>query len=178
MALLIAAPLSAATHVTIRELKEQPERYYGQELLLECYYDKESPVWVRALPNADEWIGFFVTGPPDKALTWNGEYYNLLFAPAEMREVLRTLRGGDKITVRGDGFHYVSTSFDGVGLHVRQILTGWGSSARSIRDSAATTPPAGVPGTPSAPSSPELSPSAPLPPDDGGKLAVKINGKR
>lgn len=125
-------PGLAATRVSIQELKEAPERLYDQTVLVECFYDKESPIWVRALPDADEWLGFFVTGRPEKALTWSGEYYNLLFAPSQMREALRTLRGGDKITVVGTVFPYHSASFDGAGIQVQQILLGWGPSATSI----------------------------------------------
>lgn len=174
----MTGPALAATRVTIGELKEHPERYYGEELLLECYYDKESPVWVRALPDADEWVGFFVTGRPDKALTWSGEYYNLLFTPARTREALRTLRGGDKITVIGEGFRYASASLEGVGIHVKQLLTGWGPSATSINGlaNAASMPAASRPSDPS-PSS-EISASVPIPPERGGKFTVTINGKR
>ncbi|MBI3996997.1 MAG: hypothetical protein HY352_04990 [Candidatus Omnitrophica bacterium] len=173
----MAEPALAATRVTIRELKEHPQRYYGEELLLECYYDKESPVWVRALPDADEWVGFFVTGRPDKTLTWSGEYYNLLFTPARTREALRTFRGGDKITVIGEGFRYASTSLEGVGIHVRQFLAGWGPSAKSIHGSGNTAPMPAASVAPGAPPSSEVSMSAPPPLEGGEKLAVTINGK-
>lgn len=133
--LSMIAPSSFAqgtTRVTIRELLKRPDAYYDQQVELECYYDKESPIWVSVLPQADEWVGFFVTGPPDKALTWTGEYYNLLFAPRDMQEALRTLRGGDKITIVGEGFHYHSKSLDSVGVHVEQVLRGWGTSAKPL----------------------------------------------
>lgn len=132
LCLSLATPTWAATRVTIGDLKEHPERYVDQMVSLECYYDKESPIWVRALPDADEWVGFFVTGPPEEAMTWQGEYYNLLFAPQEMQDALRMLRGGDKVTIVGKGFQYRATNFSGVGIHVQQLLKGWGASAKAI----------------------------------------------
>lgn len=175
---MAATPLGAATRVTIQELKEFPERYDGQAVSLECYYDKESPIWVRALPDADEWIGFFVTGKPDKALTWSGEYYNLLFAPSQMREALRTLRGGDKITVIGEGFPYHSTSFDGAGIHVQQILLGWGSSAKALAGSASVhPPPIAVAASPAQQPEEITGPAGPVA-ETTEKYAVTINGKR
>ena len=122
LSFVMTVPAWAATRVTIPDLKDYPERYYGQTLLLECYYDKESPIWVRALPDADAWIGFFVTGKPDKTLTWSGEYYNLLFAPYSMRDAVRSLRGGDQITLVGEAFHYHSSGFDGAGIHIQQQI--------------------------------------------------------
>ena len=119
LSLVLAVSVSAATRVTLRELKEHPSVYYDLPISVECYYDKESPIWVSALPNADEWIGFFVTSHPEKALAWSGEYYNLLFAPRQMQEAVRQLRGGDKITVVGAGFHYQSASLEGVGLRIK-----------------------------------------------------------
>lgn len=177
VALLIAAPLSAATRVNIRDLKEHPSRYYDQSIVLECYYDKESPIWVSALPNADEWIGFFVTGKPDKALTWSGEYYNLLFAPRQMQEAVRQLRGGDKITIVGEGFNYHSASLEGVGIHVQQLLQGWGPSAKAIGAAALPVAVALDSAAPNMAShettgAPSGSYQAPV------KYAVTINGKR
>ncbi|MBI2495200.1 MAG: hypothetical protein HYY90_07045 [Candidatus Omnitrophica bacterium] len=174
---LVATPVLAATRVTIQELKEYPEPHYGQTVLLECYYDKESPIWVRALPDADEWIGFFVTGKPEKALTWSGEYYNLLFAPYTMREAVRTLRGGDKITVIGEAFHYQSTSFDGAGIRVQQVLQGWGPTAKAIGQPA----PSRLLSSASAVSSPIAQQPTPGDPPLSAsieKFAVTINGKR
>jgi hypothetical protein len=171
------SPLLAATRVTIQDLKDFPERYEGQTVLLECYYDKESPIWVRALPDADEWIGFFVTGKPEKAITWSGEYYNLFFAPYAMREALRTLRGGDKLTVIGKVFRYHSTSFDGAGIHVTRLLSGWGPSAKAVGESV---PSVLVPTASAAPilapplvAGNEHQPSTVV----GEKYAVTINGK-
>lgn len=162
--------------MTIHELKEAPERYDGQRVQLECYYDKESPIWVSALPNADEWIGFFVTSRLEKALTWSSEYYNLLFAPSAMRQTLRELRGGDKITVIGEGFHYHSVSLDGTGIHVQQILQGWGPSAKTVGEpsSAAVGPPGGTASTVSPPGAPS---TLSEPAQTSGKYAVTINGK-
>ena len=139
---VIAPSLSAqgVTHVTIPELMKHPASYYEQKVELECFYDKESPIWVSALPQADEWIGFFVTGPPGKALTWTGEYYNLLFAPRDIQESVRTLRAGDKITIIGEGFHYHSQSLDGVGIHVEQVLRGWGASAKPVAGASGAQP--------------------------------------
>lgn len=160
------SPAGAETHVTIPDLKDAPELYYGQQLRLECYYDKESPIWVRALPQSEDWIGFFVTGAPDKALTVRGEYYNLLFAPYSMRDALRSLRGGDKITVIGEGFRYHSLSLDGVGIRVAEIRHGWGPSAEMVGQ--------GTLSTAAAPQAAE--PLRAVPATD--KYAVTINGKR
>jgi hypothetical protein len=158
---MLSASALAATRVTIQDLKEYPEPYYGQTILLVCYYDKESPIWVRALPDAEEWIGFFVTGKPDKALTWSGEYYNLLFAPYAMRETVQSLRGGDKITLIGEVFRYHSVSLDSAGIRVQQLLQGWGPSAKPIGQ-VATLP----------------APVASAPAEAQEKYAVTINGKR
>lgn len=165
VSLIAAAPGPAATRVTIQELKEAPEAYYGQTVLLECHYDKESPIWVRALPDAEEWIGFFVTSRPEHALTWSGEYYNLLFAPYVMRETLRSLRGGDKITVIGEAFHYQSTSMEGAGIRLQRLLSGWGSSAKPLGQA-----------TPAAPTPVAAAVAAPS--DPAEKFTVTINGKR
>lgn len=178
LSLFGAAPLLAATPVTIRELKARPAAYYNETVSVECYYDKESPIWVSALPSADEWIGFFVTGAPDKALTWAGEYYNLFFAPREMQEVIRELRGGDKITLIGEGFHYQSASLDGLGVRVRQVLRGWGAAAKTLGGGAPVL--AFVPAASAAPSPPPPTtvtqghPQA----ETTEKLVVTINGKR
>lgn len=174
--LSLATSVSAATHVTIHELKDGPELFYGQTVLLECFYDKESPVWVSALPEADQWIGFFVTGRPEKALTWRGEYYNLLFAPYSQRDAVRSLRAGDKITVIGEVFHYHSASVDGAGIHVQQLLQGWGSDAKVIGASstaavlatAVSPAPAGMTPEASHPSSPKAA---------AERYVVTINGK-
>ncbi|MBI4597767.1 MAG: hypothetical protein HY737_05110 [Candidatus Omnitrophica bacterium] len=182
LVLVGAAPMLPTTRVTIQDLKAFPDRYDGQTVSLECYYDKESPIWVSALPNADEWIGFFVTGKPDKALTWTGEYYNLLFAPAALRETMRALRGGDKITIIGEVFRYHSTSLEGAGIRVRQLLQGWGPSSKVL---GTTTPPAAS--QPDALESPTATVNAASPQtpdrlnsssDSTGKYAVTINGKR
>jgi hypothetical protein len=170
--LVAVAPLEATTRVTIQDLKEYPERYYGQPVQLECYYDKESPIWVRALPDAEEWIGFFVTGKPDKALTWGGEYYNLLFAPYRMREAVRSLRGGDQITIIGEAFPYQSTSFDGAGIHVQHILQGWGPTARSINFASQNL------STGQNPVPNEATGTQGQPADVTQKYTVTINGKR
>lgn len=179
LSLVLAIPVSAATRVSLRELKEHPSVYYDLPISVECYYDKESPIWVSALPEADEWIGFFVTGPPEKALTWSGEYYNLFFAPRTMQDVVRQMRGGDKITVIGQGFHYHSASLDGVGLRVQQILRGWGPSAKAIGEAASASL---IPSAQAAPSAAPSAPPAPQPPTSlrysVEKLAVTINGKR
>lgn len=175
--LLIAAPLSAATRVSIRDLKEHPSLYYDESVSIECYYDKESPIWVSALPDADEWIGFFVTGKPEKSLTWSGEYYNLLFAPRQMQEAVRQLRGGDKITVVGEAFPYHSASLDGGGIRVRQILQGWGSAAKAIGNTASSplvSPPEAALASTVKPTPGPVSSPLPVP----EKYAVTINGKR
>ncbi|MBI4354522.1 MAG: hypothetical protein HY595_04730 [Candidatus Omnitrophica bacterium] len=176
MWLIVATPLEAATRVTIADLKDYPERYYGQAIQLECHYDKESPIWVRALPDAEEWIGFFVVTHPDKTLSWSGEYYNLVFAPYAMRDAVRSLRGGDKITVVGEGFHYQSASFDGVGVHVQRILSGWGPSAKLVGELKA---PAGSveAATISLPVTAAL-PSTPAAPETVERYRVMINDRR
>ncbi len=177
LSLMTASSGLAATRVTLQDLKEHPEPYYGQTVLLECYYDKESPIWVRALPDAEEWIGFFVTGKPDKALTWSGEYYNLLFAPYAMWEVVRTLRGGDKITVIGECFPYHSMSLEGAGIRVQQLLSGWGSSAKLLGQTEATARIVANEATMSSPASLMNSGSA-SGPEVSEKYTVLINGKR
>ena len=164
LSLIVAMPAQAATRVTIQDLKDHPARYYDQSVLLECFYDKESPIWVRALPEAETWIGFFVTGKPEKALTWSGEYYNLLFAPAVMRDTIRTLRSGDHITVIGEAFHYQSAGFDGAGIRATQVRQGWGESARPAGD-ATPAQPAPAASTSSSPGCPE-------------RYLVTINGTR
>lgn len=175
--LLWTALAAAATRVTIPELKEAPGRYVGQIVQLECYYDKESPIWVSALPNADDWIGFYVTDHLEKALTWSSEYYNLLFAPSAMRQTLRELRGGDKVTVIGEGFHYHSASLDGTGIHVQQILQGWGLSTKAI--AAPSSPAVGVPGSAVSRMSPSEVPNTLSEPTQAfKKYTVTMNGKR
>jgi len=175
--LIYTVPGEAATRVTISELKDYPERYYGQAIQLECHYDKESPIWVRALPDAEEWIGFFVVTHPDKTLSWGGEYYNLVFAPYAMRDAVRSLRGGDKITIVGEGFHYQSASFNGAGIHVQRILSGWGPSAKVVGE---LKPTAGsVEAATVAP--PVTATAVPLPPQapaQGERYTVMINGRR
>lgn len=175
--LMTAMPAFAATRVTIHDLKDDPERYYDQTVLLECYYDKESPIWVRALPDADEWIGFFVTGKPEKVLTWSGEYYNLLFAPYGMRDAVRSLRGGDKITVIGEAFQYHSASFDGTGIHVQRLLSGWGPSAKTVgvEPAASVLMPTAHAAPPPAPAD---APPAVAAQADEGRYTVTINGRR
>lgn len=177
MSSILTTPLLAATRVTIHDLKEHPQAYDGQTVLLECYFDKESPIWVSALPDAEAWIGFFVTGKPEKALTWQGEYYNLLFAPEAMRPALRSLRGGDQITIIGEGFRYHSTSLDGVGIHVQQILQGWGPSSHVVGQAPAAgqAPPVlEAPRTTTTAVTVDVRPSA----ETTGKYTATINGKR
>ncbi len=181
LSVMLSASALAATRVTIQELKAYPDLYYGQTVLVECYYDKESPIWVRALPDADEWIGFFVTGKPDKALTWSGEYYNLLFAPYAMRETVRSLRGGDKITLIGEVFRYPSASLEGAGIYVQQLLQGWGPSAKAIGAVSVPSAPPASAGSVAAPVMGRPSPtteSSLLPVSVLEKYTVTINGKR
>lgn len=176
LSLSLAMPVAAATRVTIHDLKDAPELYYGQTVELQCYYDKESPIWVRALPDAEEWIGFFVTGKPEKTLTWSGEYYNLLFAPYAMRTAVRSLRGGDAITVSGEVFHYHSASFEGAGIRVQQLFSGWGPSAKLLGTAADAQV---ASSTAAATDVSSTSPRAPATPQVvAEKYTATINGKR
>lgn len=178
LCLSLAAPALAATRVTIHELKERPLAYIGQQVQLECYFDKESPIWVNALPQPDAWVGFFVTGNPEQSVSWSGEYYNLLFAPKALEDAIRTLRGGDKVTIVGEGFAYPSTTFSGVAIQVQEIMKGWGASASAIgaAEAPATSPPAAT--DPGLVTIGQLERSMAQTARGGEKYTVTINGKR
>ena len=91
---------------------------------------------------------------------------------------MRSLRGGDKITLIGEVFRYPSSSLEGAGIHVQQLLQGWGPSAKaSGAVSVPSAPPASA-GSASVTGRPSTADASPPSAPALEKYTVTINGKR
>ncbi|MBI5149212.1 MAG: hypothetical protein HZA28_00360 [Candidatus Omnitrophica bacterium] len=99
---------------------------------VEAYFYKEDNIWVKALAEPEEYSGLFVTKPKKDTLSMQGEYFGFIFVPLEMKPKLRSLRGGDPITIRGKCFHFQASLLDGPGIEAAEILSGWGKAASSL----------------------------------------------
>lgn len=99
---------------------------------MEAHFYKESDIWVDSLDQPSRYIGFFVTKPQKDILALHGEYFGFIFAPEAMKTDIRLLRQGDKITIRGECFEFRSTSIQGPGIEVSELLSGWGEDAKPI----------------------------------------------
>jgi len=109
-----------------------PTEFYEKNVEIQAYFYKEDDLWVESLPESSKYVGFFLMKPQKDTLSLQEEYFGFVFAPKEIKDQIRLLRKGDKITLRGRCFEFKSVSMDGPGIEVSQLLSGWGKEARTI----------------------------------------------
>lgn len=117
---------------SIADIENNPDQCYETNVEVEAYFYKEDNIWVKSLAEPEKYSGLFVTKPKKDTLSLQGEYFGFIFVPLEMKPKLRSLRGGDQITIRGRCFHFQASLFDGPGIEAAEILSGWGKAASSL----------------------------------------------
>lgn len=126
---------AAFLKTSIWDIERNPSEFYGREVEVRVSFYKESDMWVQFLPEAKNYVGFFIIKPVgDSASSLMGEYFGFVFAPKEMQTQIRLLKQGDKLTIRGKCFEFKSISIDGPGIEVSELLSGWGEEAKPLAD--------------------------------------------
>lgn len=124
---------------SIWDIERNPSEFYGREVEIRASFYKENDLWVQSLPDAKNYMGFFIIKPGrDNDSSLMGEYFGFVFAPKEMQTQIRLLKQGDKLTIRGKCFEFRSISIDGPGIEASELLSGWGEEARPLSASRET----------------------------------------
>lgn len=136
--LLLCGPVvlfaeTAYLKTSIGEIEHNPSAFYEKDVEVKASFYKEDDLWVQSIPNAKDYIGFFVTKPSGSGVSSIGsEYFGFVFAPKEMKTQIRLLKQGEKLTLRGKCFQFKSISIDGPGIEVSELLSGWGEEAKLL----------------------------------------------
>lgn len=120
------------TKTSIADIENNPDQYYETNVEVEAYFYKEDNIWVKSLAEPEKYSGLFVTKPKKDTISLQGEYFGFVFVPLGMKPKLRSLRGGDPITIRGKCFHFQASLLDGPGIEAAEILSGWGKAVSSL----------------------------------------------